>query len=257
MRNSAEHQPLAIITGGSRGLGRSMALHLADRGVNTIITYQANGAAAQQVCEAVGEKGATCVALPLDLSSSPDMQGFAEEVRSLLASRFERPTFDYLVNNAGHGVYASFEETTEEQLQAIMQVHFKAPFLLTQALLPSIAAGGSIWNVSSGLTRFTLPGYGLYAAVKGAVEVLSRYQAAELGSRNIRVNTLAPGAIATDFGGGAVRDNPELNRHVAASVALGRVGEADDIGAIVALLLSPAAGWLNGQRIEVSGGQSL
>lgn len=248
---------LALVTGGSRGLGRSMALHLAARGTDVILTYRSNQTEAQHVVEQIRGQGRKAVALQLDVADASSFAAFAEQVRGQLREHWQRDDFDALVNNAGNGAYAPFAETTEAQFDEMVATHLKGAFFLTQRVLPMVAAGGRILNVSSGLARFSLPGYAAYAAVKGAVEVLTRYQAAELGARGITVNTLAPGAIATDFGGGAVRDNPQLNAMIAGQTALGRVGLADDIGGAVALLLAPEGRWINGQRIEVSGGIHL
>jgi NAD(P)-dependent dehydrogenase (short-subunit alcohol dehydrogenase family) len=249
--------PIALITGGSRGLGKSMALHLAERGVDVIITYRAGAKEADEVVASVHSKGQKAAALALDVGDTKSFGPFAEQVKATLRKVFDRESFDMLVNNAGVGAHASFLETTPEQVDELFAIHFKGPFFLTQKLLPSIEDGGRILNVSSGLARFALPGYSAYASMKGAVEVLTRYMAKELGARKITVNVIAPGAIETDFGGGHVRDNPELNKMVAAQTALGRVGLPDDIGAAVAVLLSPESHWMTGQRIEVSGGQSL
>ena len=253
-----ETQPIAVITGGSRGLGRSMALRLAERGVDSIITYRAAANEANTVVNEVERNhGRKAIALPLDVSDNSSFGAFAETLKAELARIWKRASFDYLVNNAGVGVHANFAETSEVQFDELVKVHLKGPFFLTQKLLPLITDGGRILNVSSGLARFTFPGYGAYAAMKGGIEVLTRYQAKELGARRISVNTLAPGAIETDFGGGHVRDNSEFNRLVASGIALGRVGLPDDIGNAVAMLLSPENAWINGQRIEVSGGQML
>ncbi len=249
--------PIALITGASRGLGRSMALHLARQGVDVILTYRSEQAQAEQVVTEIAALGRQAVALPLDVMDSSSFGAFAEQVQSLLRSRWQRERFDYLVNNAGFGLHAALTETTEDQFDQLMKVHLKGPFFLTQKLLPLMQDGGRILNLSTGLTRFALPGYGAYAAMKGAVEVLSKYMAKELGPRGITVNTVAPGAIATDFGGGAVRDNPQVNAFVAGQTALGRVGQPDDIGAMVASLLTGGNGWINGQRIEASGGMFL
>lgn len=256
-RAHQETNPIALITGGSRGLGKSMALQLAARGVGVIITYRERADAARQVVRTIEERGGTAAALALDASKAAGFGAFAESFEQELARRFQRSRFDYLVNNAGTGVHALLSETTEAQVDALLDVHFKAVLFLTQRLAPLLVDGGRILNVSSGLTRFTFPGYGAYAAMKGAVEVLTRYFASELAARRITVNTLAPGAIETDFGGGAVRDDPELNRRIAAAIALGRVGLPDDIGRAASLLLSPESGWITGQRIEASGGQVL
>lgn len=250
-------QPVALITGSSRGLGKSMALHLAERGVDSILTYRSGAKEANEVVAAIQSQDRKAVALQLDTGDSASFAAFAETLKRELARTWQRETFDFLVNNAGIGAHASFAQTTEAQFDELMRIHLKGPFFLTQALLPLIADGGRILNVSSGLARFTSPGYSAYASMKGGIEVLTRYLAKELGARQISVNTLAPGAIETDFGGGAVRDNGELNKVIASLTALGRVGLPDDIGGAVAMLLSPESAWINGQRIEVSGGQML
>ncbi len=248
---------IALITGSSRGLGKSMALHLADRGVDSIVTYRSGKAEALAVVAEIETKGRKAVALQVDVGDASTFASFTERVRLELGRVWQRGTFDFLVHNAGVGVHAALAETTEEQFDELVRVHLKAPLFLTQRLLPVLADGGTILNVSSGLARFTLPGYGAYAAMKGGVEVLTRYLAKELGARGITVNTLAPGAIETDFGGGTVRDNPAVNKMVASMIALGRVGLPDDIGGVVAMLLAPESKWINGQRIEASGGQGL
>lgn len=248
---------IAVITGGSRGLGKSMALQLADHGADVILTYRASADEARAVVARIEAKGRKAVALPLDVADSRGYPAFAEAVAGALRTTWQRDRFDYLINNAGTGLHAGFAETTEPQFDELFRVHLKSAFFLTQRLLGLIADGGRILNVSSGLARFALPGYAAYAAMKGGVEVLTRYLARELGPRGITVNTLAPGAIETDFGGGAVRDNPELNRAIAAQTALGRVGLPDDIGGAVAVLLSAETRWMTGQRIELSGGMVL
>jgi NAD(P)-dependent dehydrogenase (short-subunit alcohol dehydrogenase family) len=248
---------IALITGGSRGLGRSMALHLAARGVDIIFTYRAATSEANEVREQIQALGRKAVALPLDVAKSATFEAFGKTVATELERTWGRKQLDFLVNNAGTGLHASILETTEAQLDDIYNIHFKAPFLLTQLLLPLIVDGGRILNVSSGLTRLTLPGSSAYAAMKSAVETLTRYMAKELGPRKIAVNVIAPGAIATDFSGGMVRDNPQVNKQLASVTALGRVGLPDDIGGTVALLLAAENGWINAQRIEVSGGQGL
>jgi NAD(P)-dependent dehydrogenase (short-subunit alcohol dehydrogenase family) len=252
-----KHTPIALITGGSRGLGRSMALHLAERGIDILFTYRAAASQAAEVRERIQALGRKAVALPLDVTDTASFGAFGSTVAAELERTWGRKQLDYLVNNAGTALHASIVETTPAQLDDIYNVHFKAPFLLTQRLLPLIADGGRIINVSSGLARMTLPGSSAYAAMKAAVETFTRYLAKELGPRRITANVIAPGAIATDFSGGMVRDNPDMNRMVASMTALGRVGQPDDIGGAVALLLSPEAGWINGQRIEISGGMGL
>jgi NAD(P)-dependent dehydrogenase (short-subunit alcohol dehydrogenase family) len=248
--------PLTLITGGSRGLGRNMALAVARQGHDVLLTYRSQQVEADAVVAEIEALGQRAAALPLDVGQSASFDAFADAVQAQLAA-WGRERFDHLVNNAGMGVHAGFAETTREQFDALVDVHLKGPFFLTQTLLPLIADGGRIVNISSGLARFALPGYAAYAAMKGAMEVLTRYQAKELGARGIAVNIVAPGAIETDFGGGAVRDNAQLNAFVASQTALGRVGQPDDIGGVVASLLSPAMGWVNAQRIEASGGMFL
>lgn len=248
---------IALITGGSRGLGRNTALHLAAKAVDVIVTYRSGQAEAAAVVAEIVAGGGRAVALPLDVGDSASFAGFAEQLRGVLREHWQRENFDYLVNNAGIGIHASFAETSEAQFDELMKIHLKGPFFLTQTLLPLLADGGRIVNLSSGLARFTLPGYAAYAAMKGAVEVLSRYQAKELGGRGIAVNTVAPGAIETDFGGGAVRDNAQLNAFVGSQTALGRAGVPDDIGGVIAALLAEDNRWINGQRIEASGGMFL
>ena len=249
--------PIALITGASRGLGRSSALHLAARGVDVILTYHSNASEARAVVGQIEALGRRAVALQLDVGNSQSFAAFADALKTALAQGWQRERFDYLVNNAGVGLYAPFAEATEAQFDTLMNVHLKGPFFLTQTLLPLLNDGGRIVNLSSGLTRFSLPGYAAYATMKGGVEVLTRYLAKELGARGIAVNTLAPGAIETDFGGGAVRDNAQLNSMIASQTALGRVGQPDDIGGAISALLQSDNRWVNAQRIEVSGGQSI
>jgi NAD(P)-dependent dehydrogenase (short-subunit alcohol dehydrogenase family) len=255
--NTVTTPRIALVTGASRGLGRNTALKLAERGVDVILTFKANEAEAQAAVRDIEALGRKAVALQLDLGDSAQFAHFAGRVKRVLATTWQREQFDHLVNNAGSGVHAGFADTTEAQFDELMRVHLKGTFFLTQALLPLIADGGRIVNTSSGLARFTFPGYAAYAAMKGGVEVLTRYLAKELAARGITVNTVAPGAIETDFGGGAVRDNAELNAQIAGVTALGRVGRPDDIGGAVASLLSDANHWITGQRIEVSGGMML
>ena len=245
---------IALITGASRGLGRSAALTLADQGVDSIVTYHSNEAEAHAVVRAIEAKGRRAVALQLDVGDSKSFAAFAERVKAALAATWRRERFDYLVNNAGVGADGSLASATGEQFDLLCDVHLKGTFFLTQKLLPLIADGGRIVNVSSGLARFSYPGKAIYAAMKGGIEVLTRYMAQELGPRGIAVNTIAPGAIATDFSGGLVRDNPQVNAAIASQTALGRVGLPDDVGGAVAALLSDGNRWVNGQRIEVAGG---
>jgi NAD(P)-dependent dehydrogenase (short-subunit alcohol dehydrogenase family) len=248
------HPKIALVTGASRGLGRNTALHLAEKGVDLIITYRSNTDEADSAVRAAKELGRTAVAFQLDTGDVRAFDGFVADVRRTLKQIWNRDTFDFLVNNAGNGVYAAFADTTEEQFDELMNVHFRGVYFLTQKLLPLLADGGRIVNLSSGLTRFAGEGYAAYASMKGAIEVLTRYLARELGPRRITVNTFAPGPIETDFGGGVVRDNEQVNGFLAAQTALGRVGLPDDIGAAIAALLSDDNGWINAQRIEASGG---
>jgi NAD(P)-dependent dehydrogenase (short-subunit alcohol dehydrogenase family) len=248
---------IAVITGGSRGLGRNAAVHLARRGIHSVITWRTNRAEADAAVAEVAQAGAKAVALQLEVGRAAGFSDFAGQLRAALAAGWKRERFDFLVNNAGYGLHKPFAETTEAELDEMYSVHLKAPFLLTQKLLPLIEDGGRILNVSTGLARFTIPGASAYAAMKGGVEVLTRYMAKELGERRISVNTLAPGAIETDFNGGLVRDNKGLNAMVASMTSLGRAGKPDDIGGVVAALLDGETAWINGQRIEASGGQSI
>jgi NAD(P)-dependent dehydrogenase (short-subunit alcohol dehydrogenase family) len=248
---------IAIITGGSRGLGRSIALRLAERGHDIILTYKSKREEAESVAAAIGKLGRQAACLQLDASDSKAFPAFAAAAGAILRETWQRADFDFLVNNAGIGIHAPFMETTEEQFDQLMNIHLKGAFFLSQKLLPLMKDGGRIVNVSTGLARFTMPGFAAYSAMKGAVEVLTRYMAKELGPRGIAVNTIAPGAIETDFGGGVVRDNAEMNKFIAAQIALGRVGQPDDIGGAVASLLSEDSRWINGQRIEASGGMLL
>lgn len=248
---------IALVTGGSRGLGRDMALQLAGKNYGVIITYNAQKEAANELVAAISAKGQKAAALQLDAGNSSSFDAFVEQVQRTLQSHFAATKIDALVNNAGLGFHGNIGQVPEEALDLMYSVHLKAPFLLTQKLLPLFNNGGSIVNISSGLTRFSYAGYAPYAIMKGAVDNLTNYQALELGSRQIRVNTVAPGAIETDFGGGAVKNNPALNQMIASQTALGRVGQPDDIGGVVAFLCSEEAKWVNGQRIEVSGGIHL
>lgn len=248
---------IALITGGSRGLGRNAALKLAARGTDLILTYQRQAEAAEAVAAEARALGVQAIALPLEAGDSSRFPAFADAVRAALRQHWQREQFDYLLNNAGAGLHVSIAETSEAQFDQMVAVHLKGVFFLTQALLPLIADGGRILNVSSGLVRFSYPGYAAYATMKGGIETFTRYLAKELGPRRIAANVVAPGAIETDFGGGAVRDNAQLNAMIAGQTALGRVGVPDDIGTVMAFLLSDEAGWINGQRIEASGGIHL
>jgi NAD(P)-dependent dehydrogenase (short-subunit alcohol dehydrogenase family) len=252
----AKTSQIALVTGGSRGLGRSTALALARKGVDVVFTYHSARAEADAVAAEIAALGRKAAALQLDAGAIRSLDDFVAEFRRALAA-WDAQHFDFLVNNAGMGKSGLIADFREEDFDLLMNTHFKGVFFLTQKLLPLIRDGGRIVNVSSGLTRFSIPGSATYAAMKGAIEVFTRFLALELGPRQITVNTVAPGAIATDFGGGWVRDNAQVNQRIAAETALGRVGVADDIGPMIASLLSDDNRWLNGQRIEVSGGTHL
>ncbi|MES0179052.1 SDR family oxidoreductase [Mesorhizobium sp. M0025] len=247
---------IALVTGGSRGLGRSTVLSLAKRGVHSIFTYNTNKEEADKVVTAVAAAGAKAIALQLEAGKTAAFDGFVEGVRAALGE-LGADRIDFLVNNAGTSHHNAIETTTEAELDALYAVHFKGVFFLTQKLLPLLCDGGRIVNISSGLTRFAIPGSAAYASMKGAIEVLTRYLAKELGGRGIAVNTVAPGAIETDFSGGMIRDNPQLNQFVAGNTALGRAGLPDDIGPLIAALLSEDSRWVNAQRIEASGGMFM
>jgi len=248
---------IALITGASRGLGKNAAEHLAAQGFDIIGTYHSKAGEAQTLAGTLQRSGARAAMLQLDVGNSASFEAFADALKDTLKRDFGREQLDVLVNNAGIGINVPFAETSEAQFDQLLNIQLKGPFFLTQRLLPLIADQGRIINISTGLTRFALPGFAAYAAMKGAMEVLTRYQAKELGQRGIRVNILAPGAIETDFGGGVVRDNHEMNAGIASNTALGRVGLPDDIGAAIAVLASDGAGWVTGQRLEVSGGMFL
>jgi NAD(P)-dependent dehydrogenase (short-subunit alcohol dehydrogenase family) len=248
---------IALITGANRGIGRSTALHLARDGADVIVTYRTHRDEAESVVEEITELGRSAVALPLDVGDLGSFDAFVASVREALRATWDRDTFDFLVNNGGMSRGGSIADVTEEDVDALVDVHFKGVLFLTQKLLPLIADGGSIVNLSSGLARITYPQRAVYGSVKGALEVLTRYMAAELGPRGITANVIAPGAVATDFSGGQLRDNPQVQEHVASRTALGRHAVADDIGGAIAALLSPGNRWLTGQRIEVSGGLHL
>jgi NAD(P)-dependent dehydrogenase (short-subunit alcohol dehydrogenase family) len=255
--NMANKSKIALVTGGSRGLGKNMAEQLAQKGLDVIITYHSKKDEADKVVAVIEKKGQKAVALQLDAENTTSLSSFVNEVQSILQTKFQTTGLDYLINNAGIGAHANFAETTETQFDSMVNIHLKTPYFLTQKLLPFLNDGGGIVNISSGLTRFSFTGYEAYATMKGAVETLTKYQAKFLGNRGIRANVVAPGAIETDFGGGAIRDNKDLNNMVSSLTALGRVGLPDDIGGVVAFLCSDESKWVNGQRIEVSGGMNL
>jgi len=248
---------IALVTGGNRGLGKDMALNLAKKGLDVILTYKSKKEEALAVMKEIAETGRKAAVLQLNSGDIKSFEGFFNQVKIILKDEFNTDHFDYLVNNAGIGIHTPFAETTEEQFDSLLNIQFKGVFFLTQKALALLADGGGIINISTGLARFTTPGFSAYASMKGAMETLTRYQALELGSWKIRVNIVAPGAIATDFGGGRMRDNAELNKQIASVIALGRVGLPEDIGPVVAFLCTEDAGWINGQRLEVSGGMRL
>jgi len=248
---------IALVTGGSRGLGKSMALNLAQKGIDVLLTYHSQQAEAEAVVAEIKALGRQAAAVQLDAGNSASFPAFFTEVQATLRDTFQAERFHFLINNAGTSLHAAFADTTEAQFDEVVNVHLKGPFFLTQQALPLLADGGRIINISSGLARFSYPGSSAYAAVKGAIEVLTRYQAKELGARGITANVVAPGAIATDFSGGMVRDNPQVNAAVAGATALGRVGQPEDIGPLVAFLCTDEARWVNAQRIEASGGMNV
>lgn len=248
---------IALITGGSRGLGKNMALAIAKKGIDIVLTYNSNKEAADHVVSEIQLLGQKATAFKLDTSKISEFDNFVRQTTEYLQKQTGSPNIDFLINNAGTALYALVAETSEKQLDDIFNIHYKGVFFLTQKFIPYINDGGGIINISSGLARLTFPGSSVYASMKGAVEVLTRYLAKELGDRKIHVNVVAPGAIETDFGGGRTRDNKEINARIAGITALGRVGLPDDIGGVVAFLCTQDAYWINGQRIEVSGGQAL
>lgn len=248
---------IALVTGGSRGLGKDMALNLAAKGIDVILTYHTKKEEAAAVVADIEAQGRKAAALQLDAANVSSFAGFLEQVKATLSSIFGAEKFDFLINNAGTGLYAPFAETTEQQFDEVLNIHLKGPFFLTQQALPLLNDGGGIINISSGLTRIIYPNSSAYASMKTAMETLTKYQAKELASRRIRVNIVAPGAIETDFGGGRTRDNKEINAHIASLTAMGRVGLPTDIGPVVAFLCTDEAAWIDAQRIEVSGGQGI
>lgn len=248
---------IALVTGGSRGLGKNSAIKIAQKGLDVIITYRSNKEEADAVVNEIKAMGRNAVAFQLDTKDIKSFDAFVKDVTDHLKENTGSTHIDYLINNAGTALYSPITEVTEEQLDDVVDIHFKGVFFLTQKLLPFINDGGGIINVSSGLARFATPGSSVYGSIKAGVEMLTKYMAKELGSRKIKANVVAPGAIETDFGGGRVRDNEEINAMVAGSTALGRVGLPDDIGGVVAFLCTEDARWINGQRIEVSGGMFL
>ena len=248
---------IALITGGSRGLGKNAALKIAAKGIGVIVTYQSKKEEAEATVNEIKQLGAQAAAIQLNVADTKTFDAFFASVKAVLKSVFNAEKFDFLINNAGIGIHASFAETTEEQFDTLVNIHFKGTFFLTQKALTLLNDGSGIINLSTGLARFATPVYASYSSMKGAVETLTRYEAKELGARGIRVNVVAPGAIETDFGGGVVRDNEQVNAGIASNTALGRVGLPDDIGGVVAFLCTEDARWINAQRIEASGGMFL
>jgi len=252
-----KNSKIALVTGGSRGLGKDMALNLAKKGLDVVLTFHSKKEEAEAVVTEIEKLGQKAVAIQLNVAEINSFDLFFQNAKPILKNTFNTDKIDFLINNAGVGVYESYATTTETQFDDMVNIQFKGPFFLTQKALEFMNDGGGIVNISSGLTRFSFPNYAAYASMKGAMETLTKYQAKELGERKIRVNIVAPGAVETDFGGGAVRDNEQLNQHIASLTALGRVGLPDDIGSVVAFLCTDDAKWVNGQRIEISGGINL
>lgn len=248
---------IALVTGGSRGLGKEMALRIAEKGLDVVLTYHSKREEAEAVAQQIEALGQKAAALQLNVGQVGSFSTFFATLQQVLQTHFSTDKIDFLVNNAGIGIHAAFAETTEEQFDELLNIHFKGSFFLTQKALPFMNSGGGVINISTGLARFSFPGYAAYASMKGAIETLTKYQAKELGAKGIRVNVVAPGAIETDFGGGAVRDNAALNAQIASMTALGRVGLPEDIGGVVAFLCTDEARWMNAQRIELSGGMLL
>jgi NAD(P)-dependent dehydrogenase (short-subunit alcohol dehydrogenase family) len=248
---------IALVTGGSRGLGKDMALSIARKGLDVILTYRSNEKEVQQVVQEIETLGGKAAALKLDMSRLDGLDHFVDEVKKTLTSHWDTKTFDYLINNAGMGATVPFLEVTEGLFDEFLNVHFKGVYFLTQKLVPFLNEGGSVINISTGTTRFSNPGYSVYASMKGAVEVFTKYLAKELGSKGIRANVVAPGPIETDFNKAAIRSNPQMKERLSSLSPLGRVGNADDIGGVVAFLCTEDAKWINGQRLEVSGGINI
>ena len=253
----SQQSKIALVTGGSRGLGKNMALSIARKGLDVVLTYNNKKESALETIAEIEQLGQKAIALQLNTADIKSFDSFFELLEQDLSVKFGTHKINYLVNNAGIGINTPFTETTEEDFDTLFNIHFKGVYFFTQKALNILEDGGGIINISTGLARFSRPGYSAYASMKGAIEVLTRYQAKELGARGIRSNAVAPGAIATDFGGGIVRDNEEVNKITANTIPLGRVGLPDDIGGVVAFLCTDDARWVNAQRIEVSGGQSI
>jgi NAD(P)-dependent dehydrogenase (short-subunit alcohol dehydrogenase family) len=248
---------IALVTGGSRGLGKDMALSLAKKGIDVILTYNTNKVEAEKVISQIERSGRNAVALKFDVSDIKSFDKFISELLISLQTNWNTNKFDFLVNNAGIGVTLPIPQVTEEAFDNLMNIHFKGVYFLTQKSLPNMNDNGGVVFISSGTTRFFVQGYSVYSSLKGAVEIFTKYVAKEFGQRGIRANVVAPGAIETDFNNAAIRNNPQMKSFLASQTALGRVGKADDIGSVVAFLCTEEAKWINGQRIEVSGGVTL
>jgi NAD(P)-dependent dehydrogenase (short-subunit alcohol dehydrogenase family) len=251
------NRKIALVTGGSRGLGRDMALSIADKGIDVILTYKGNEESARGVAEAIRAKGVNAAVIRLDMSDFKSLDSFISQLKTTLETNWNRNSFDFLINNAGMGATVPFMQVTEQLFDDFLNVHFKGIYFLIQKALPMINDNGAIINISTGTTRFCVPGYSVYASMKAAIETFTKYLAKELGSKGIRVNVVAPGPIETDFNNAAIRSNPNMKSGLSVLSPLGRVGSADDIGGVVAFLCSEDARWINGQRIEVSGGINL
>ncbi len=248
---------IALVTGGSRGLGKDMALSLAQKNIDVILTYNNNQTDAEEVVKTIESSGQKAVALKLDVGDIKSFDAFLEQVSEVLQSKWQTSTFDFLINNAGIGGTVPIANMTEEIFDNFVNIHFKGVYFLTQKSLLMMNDGGGIIFLSSGTTRFCVPGYSVYSSLKSAVENFTKYVAKEYGNRGIRSNIVAPGPIETDFNGAAIRNNPQMKGFLSSQTALGRVGYADDIGSVVAFLCTDDAKWINGQRIEVSGGINL
>lgn len=253
----SQQSKIALVTGGSRGLGKNMALNIAKKGLDVVFTYNIKKENALETIAEIEQLGQKAIALQLNTADIKSFDSFFELLKKELSEKFGIQKINYLVNNAGIGINSPFAETTEEDFDTLFNIQLKGVYFFTQKALDILEDGGGIVNISTGLARFSLPGYSAYASMKGAIEVLTRYQAKELGTRGVRSNVVAPGAIATDFGGGVVRDNEQLNKIIADTIPLGRVGLPEDIGGVVAFLCTDDARWVNAQRIEVSGGQNI
>jgi NAD(P)-dependent dehydrogenase (short-subunit alcohol dehydrogenase family) len=251
------NRKIALVTGGSRGLGKDMALRIADKGIDVILTYKGNEESAREVAAVIRAKGVNAAVIRLDMSDFKSLDSFVAQLKTTLETNWSRSSFDFLVNNAGMGATVPFMQVTEQLFDDFLNVHFKGIYFLIQKVIPMINDNGAIINISTGTTRFCVPGYSVYASMKAAIETFTKYLAKELGSKGIRVNVVAPGPIETDFNNAAIRSNPNMKAGLSALSPLGRVGSADDIGGVVSFLCSEDARWINGQRIEVSGGINL